>query len=69
MAGYNAAGANALKNQAFQMKQRQMEQLPSLYSTDDSGNTSFDFKRGAALGLDAKDMLTFLSSLTLRKRR
>ncbi|WP_343577937.1 hypothetical protein [Pseudomonas sp.] len=58
VAGYNAASSNALKNQEYQMKQRQMEQLPSLYSTDDAGNTSFDFKRGAALGLDAKDMLT-----------
>lgn len=58
IAGYSAASSNALKTQAAQLKQRQMEQLPSLYSTDDSGNTSFDFKKGAALGLPAKDMLT-----------
>ena len=41
-----------------------MEQLPSLYSTDEAGNTKFDFKRGAALGLPAKDMMT-LSQLPM----
>lgn len=35
-----------------------MKQLPSLYATDAAGNTTFDYKRGAALGLGAKDMLT-----------
>lgn len=58
IAGYSAASSNALKTQAAKMKQLQMEQLPSLYATDDAGNTSFDFKRGAALGLPAKDMMT-----------
>lgn len=58
IAGYSAASSNALKTQAAKMKQLQMEQLPSLYATDEAGNTSFDFKRGAALGLPAKDMLT-----------
>jgi hypothetical protein len=57
IAGYSAASSNALKNQAFQMKKEQMEQLPSLYATDSKGNTTFDFKRGAALGLPAKDMM------------
>lgn len=64
IAGYSAASSNALKNQAFKLKQDQMEQLPSLYSTDASGNTSFDFKRGAALGLPAKDLMT-LSQLPM----
>lgn len=58
IAGYSAASNNALKTQQMKLKQNQMEQLPSLYVTDPSGNTSFDFKRGAALGLPAKDMMT-----------
>jgi len=64
IAGYSAASSNALKNQAFKQKQNQMEQLPSLYATDASGNTTFDYKRGAALGLPAKDMMT-LSQLPM----
>lgn len=64
IAGYSAASSNALKNQALEMKQNQMQQLPSLYATDASGNTTFDYKRGAALGLGAKDMLT-LSQLPM----
>ncbi|WP_213941184.1 hypothetical protein [Pseudomonas sp. dw_612] len=58
IAGYSAASSNALKTQAMKLKQNQMEQLPSLYATDPGGNTTFDFKRGAALGLPAKDMMT-----------
>lgn len=64
IAGYSAASSNALKNQAMELKQNQMQQLPSLYATDASGNTTFDYKRGAALGLGAKDMLT-LSQLPM----
>lgn len=64
IAGYSAASSNAIKNQQLKMKQNQMEQLPSLYATDESGNTTFDFKRGAALGLPAKDMMT-LSQLPM----
>ncbi len=59
VAGYNSAGANALKNQAFQMKQRQMEQLPSLWVTDQSGNTSFDFKRASEIGIPAEDQVKY----------
>ncbi|WP_393922891.1 hypothetical protein [Pseudomonas fluorescens] len=64
IAGYSAASSNALKTQAAKIKQAQMQQLPSLYTTDDAGNTSFDFKKGAALGLPAKDMMT-LSQLPM----
>lgn len=59
VAGYNVASSNALKNQAFQMKQRQMQELPSLWVTDPSGNTSFDFKRASEIGIPAEDQVKY----------
>lgn len=59
VAGYNAASSNALKNQAMQIKQRQMQELPNLYGTDKDGNPTFDWKSAIALGVSPDDLAKY----------
>lgn len=59
VAGYNAATNNGIKLRAEELQRLQRMELPSLYATDANGNTSFDFKRGAELGLAPEDMVQY----------
>lgn len=59
MAGYNAATNNGIKLRAEELQRLQRMELPSLYTTDANGNTSFDFKRGAELGIAPEDMVKY----------
>lgn len=51
IAGYSAASANGLKQQKADMLQRQMQTIPTLYGQDPQGNSTFDWKTAAALGV------------------
>jgi len=44
IAGYSAAGANALKRQKADMLQQQHQIVPTLYGKDADGNDTFDWK-------------------------
>ncbi|KII32210.1 hypothetical protein NL64_13280 [Pseudomonas fluorescens] len=59
IAGYSAASSNAFKRQKAELAQRQMQALPSLYVTDDQGNTTFDWKAAAPLGFDPDTLLKY----------
>jgi hypothetical protein len=59
IAGYSAAGANALKRQKADLLQRQMQTLPTLYSQDADGNNTFDWKSAAALGIGPEDITKY----------
>lgn len=51
IAGYSAASANGLKQQKADMLRKQMQTIPTLYGQDPQGNSTFDWKSAAALGV------------------
>ena len=59
IAGYSAAGANALKRQKADMLQKQAQMIPTLYGQDADGNTTFDWKSAAALGVDPENIAKY----------
>lgn len=59
IAGYSAASANGLKRQKAELLQRQMQTLPTLYGQDADGNTTFDWKSAAALGVQPDDIAKY----------
>jgi hypothetical protein len=59
IAGYSAAGANALKQQKAEMLRRQAQTIPTLYGQDADGNATFDWKSAAALGVDPENIAKY----------
>ncbi|OOG11278.1 hypothetical protein [Pseudomonas sp. C9] len=59
IAGYSAAGANALKRQKADMLQKQAQMIPTLYGQDADGNATFDWKSAAALGVDPENIAKY----------
>ncbi|KJZ41311.1 hypothetical protein [Pseudomonas fluorescens] len=59
IAGYSAAGANALKQQKADMLRRQAQTIPTLYGQDADGNATFDWKSAAALGVDPENIAKY----------
>ncbi|WP_367256521.1 hypothetical protein [Pseudomonas sp. stari2] len=69
IAGYSAAGANALKQQKAQLQLRQAEAIPTLYGKDADGNSTFDWKTAASLAIPPEEIAKYaqLPNSTLNK--